>query len=152
MELGLDAAVQLSFPDEGDRLTTVEVPLGRVRIGNYLSDHTLVEVSGGFALASQSGESASAGRGELAVSYHFGSDARRIRPFVLVGGAARFANRDEETAWQGLVIGGVGVKLPIRRVLGVRFEVDYGRAFETSEIEASHEIRGLAGLSFYLGS
>jgi len=152
MEFGLDAAVQIAFPDEGDRLTTVEVPLGRVRIGNYLGDRTLVEVSGGFALASQSGESASAGRGELSVSYHFGADAQRMRPFVLVGGAARFAHADEATAWQGLVLGGIGVKVPVRRVLGVRFEVDYARAFRTSELDASHELRGLAGLSFYLGS
>jgi len=152
MELGLDAALQIAFPDEGDRLTTVEIPLGRIRIGNHLSDRTLVEVSGGFALASQSGESASAGRGELLVSYHFGSDVRRARPFVLVGGAARFAHRDDETAWQGLAIGGIGVKLPLRRVVGVRLEADYARAFETSELEATHEIRGLVGLSVYLGS
>lgn len=152
VEFGIDAAVQLSIPDEGDRLTTVEIPLGRVRIGNYLGERTLVEVSGGFALASQSGESASAGRGELSVSYHFGSDASRVRPYVLAGGAARFAHRDDETAWQGLAIGGIGVKVPVRRVLGVRIEADYGRAFETSELDPSHEIRGLVGLSFYLGS
>lgn len=152
VEFGLDAAVQLSVPDEGDRLTTVEIPLGRVRVGNYLGERTLVEVSGGFALASQLGESASAGRGELSVSYHFGSDASRVRPFVLAGGATRFAHRDEETAWQGLAIGGIGVKIPVRRVLGVRIEADYARAFETSQLEASHEIRGLVGLSFYLGS
>lgn len=152
MELGVDAAVQVAFPDEGDRLTTVEVPLGRVRIGSYVGERTLVEVSGGFALASQSGESASAGRGDLAVSYHFGDgDERRIRPFLLLGGAARFAHRDDATAWQGLAIGGVGVKIPVRRVLGVRLEADYARAFETSELEASHVVRALVGLSFYLG-
>lgn len=152
VELGIDAAFQVAIPDDGDRLTTVEVPLGRVRIGNYLGDHTLVEAGGGFALASQSGESASAGRGELSVSYHFGPDASRVRPFVLLGGAARFAHADGETEWQGLATGGVGVKLPVRRVLAIRLEADYARAFATSTFDATHEIRGLVGLSFYLGA
>lgn len=150
MELGLDAAVQVAIPDQGDRLTTVEIPLGRIRVGSYVGTRTLIEVSGGFALASQADRSASAGRGELSVSYHFG-DPLRLRPFVLVGGAARFAHADDETAWQGLAMGGVGVKIPVRRVLGVRLEVDYARAFETAEVDATHELRGLVGLSFYLG-
>ncbi len=43
------------------------------------------------------------------------------------------------------------MKVPIRRAVGMRFEVDYLRAFEADAFDAAHEIRFLMGTSFYLG-
>lgn len=150
-EFGIDAAVQLSYPDGGERLTTVEIPVGRIRLGTYVSDHVLFEVSGGFALADQSGRTASAGRADAALSIHIGGDASKARPFILIGGGGRFARVDDATVGQGFVLGGLGLKVPVNRVVGVRLEVDYARAFETSLLDAAHEVRGLLGMSFFVG-
>lgn len=151
VEMGIDAAVTISIPDDGDNTTTVDVPFGRFRFGNYVSDQTLVELGLGFNLINLSGETVSAGNGEVSVSYHFTADASRARGFIIVGGGGLFVHADDDTIGQGFVLGGLGVKLPIRRVVGFRLETDYLRTFETSRLEAAHEIRFLIGTSFYLG-
>jgi hypothetical protein len=152
VEMGIDAAIQIIIPDDGENTTTVDVPVGRFRFGNYVSDKTLVELGLGFNLINTPVETASAGRGEVSVSYHFTGDASRSRAFILVGGGGRFVHIDDDTTGQGFAMGGLGIKVPIRRVVGLRLEVDYVRAFETDFFEATHEIRFLFGTSFFLGS
>lgn len=151
VEMGIDAAVTISIPDDGDNTTTVDVPFGRFRFGTYASDQTLVELGLGFNLIDVSGETVSAGTGEALASYHFTRDASRARGFIIVGGGGRFVHADDNTTGQGFVLGGLGVKLPIRHVVGIRLETDYLRTFETSRVDAAHEIRFLIGTSFYLG-
>jgi hypothetical protein len=151
MELGLDASVLMFWPAGGDRLTAVEVPFGRVRLGTYVGPRVLVEVGGGFALVDQSDRSASTARADGALSYHFGSDARRTRLFLLAGGGGRWATSDGTTTGQPFVTAGGGVKVPINRVIGMRIEGDYGRAFSTDGLAAAHEARGLLGISFFIG-
>ena len=151
MELGLDASVWMSWPTGGDRLTAVEVPFGRIRLGTFVSPRVLFEVGGGFALVDQSDRSASTARADAALSYHFGSDARRTRVFLLAGGGGRWATTDGSTNGQGFVTGGLGVKVPINRVIGMRLEGDYGRAFSSDGLAAAHEVRGLLGVSFFVG-
>ncbi len=151
VEMGIDAAVQISIPDDGDNTTTVDVPFGRFRFGNYVSDRTLVELGLGFSLINFSGATASAGSGEASVSYHFTGNASRARAFLIVGGGGRFVHVDDDTFGRGFALGGLGVKVPIRRAVGMRFEVDYLRAFEADAFDAAHEIRFLMGTSFYLG-
>jgi hypothetical protein len=151
MELGLDASVLMSWPEGGDRLTVVEVPFGRVRLGTYVGPRVLVELGGGLALVDQSDRSASTARADGALSYHFGSDARRTRLFLLAGGGGRWATTDGTTTGQPFVTGGVGVKVPINPVIGLRIEGDYGRTFSTDELAAAHEVRGLLGMSFFVG-
>ncbi|MFV1988818.1 MAG: hypothetical protein ACC682_16215, partial [Gemmatimonadota bacterium] len=116
LEFGLDASYLVSFPDDGNRLTAIEIPFGRVRFGAYLGSRVLLEVGAGFALAETSDRSASTGRGDAAFSYHFGSDARRTRFFVLLGGGGRWATTDGSTAGQAFATGGLGLKIPIHRV------------------------------------
>lgn len=149
-EIGLDAGVQIAFPDEGDHIITVELPLSRIRVGRYLGSRFLLEASGGFVLASQAERTASAGRGELGLSYRFGRYADRARPFLLVGAGGRFQRSDGITAWQGLLIAGGGVRVTLQRRLAVRLEVDYARALETEILTGSNEIRLLTGISFSL--
>lgn len=151
VELGIDAAVQISIPDDGDNTTTVDVPFGRFRFGNYVSDRTLVELGLGFNLIDFDGETVSAGNGEVSVSYHFTGNASRARVFIIMGGGGRFVHVDDDTVGQGFALGGLGVKVPIRRVVGIRFEVDYLRAFQTDRFAGANEIRFLIGTSFYLG-
>ena len=150
VEMGIDAAVQISIPDDGDNTTTVDVPFGRFRFGNYVSDRTLVELGLGFNLINFLGETFSAGNGEVSVSYHFTGNASLARAFIIMGGGGRFVHVDDDTVGQGFALGGLGVKVPIRRVVGVRFEVDYLRAFETDRFDGANEIRFLMGTSFYL--
>ncbi len=153
VELGIDVAAQVSLPDDGDALTTVEMPLGRVRAGVYAGGgRWLLETGLGFALASQSGRTASAGRADAALALHFGASEARMRPFVLIGGGGRFARSDGRTVGQALTLGGIGLKTRFEGSLGLRLEVDYARAFGTMDLAASHEIRGLVGLSFFTGS
>lgn len=151
VEMGIDAAVTISIPDDGDNTTTASLPFGRFRFGTYASDQTLVELGVGFALQNRSGETFSGGAGEVSVSYHFTGDGSRARAFIIVGGGGRFEHQDDDTRGQGFVLGGLGAKLPIRRVVGVRLEADYLRTFETDRFDAAHEIRLLIGTSFYLG-
>ena len=151
-ELGIDAAVQIAIPEAGDLLTTVEVPLGRIRAGAYAGSRWLIELGVGYALASQSDRTASAGRADLSLAYHLGSDARRPRPFFALGGGGRVGWSDGNSIGQALVFGGLGIKAPFDRVVALRLEVDYARAFSTPDLEAAHEIRGLVGLSFLLGA
>jgi hypothetical protein len=151
VEMGIDAGVTISIPDDGDNTTTVDVPFGRFRFGTYASDRTLVELGLGFRLIDVSGETVSSGNGEVSVSYHFTGDATHARAYLIVGGGGRFVHVDDDTTGQGFVLGGLGVKLPIRRVVGIRLETDYLRTFETSRLDAAHELRFLIGTSFYLG-
>jgi hypothetical protein len=152
IEMGIDAAIQIVIPDDGENTTTVDVPISRFRFGNYVSDKTLVELGLGFNMIDTPTETASAGRGEISVSYHFTGDASSARAFLLVGGGGRFVHIDDDTTGQGFALGGLGVKVPIRRAVGIRFEVDYLRGFETDFFEATHEIRFLIGTSFFLGN
>ena len=151
LEFGIDASYLASFPDDGDRLTTIEIPFGRVRFGAYLGSRVLLELGAGFALAETSDRAASTGRGDAAFSYHFGSDARSTRFFVLLGGGGRWATIDGSTAGQAFATGGLGLKIPLHRVLGIRIEADYGRTFSRGDLPAAHEIRGLLGMSFFVG-
>ncbi|MDX1393369.1 MAG: hypothetical protein R3195_03220 [Gemmatimonadota bacterium] len=150
-ELGVDASFWMSWPAEDDRLTTIEVPFSRIRAGRYLSPAVLLEAGGGFAYAEDAERASSAGRVEGAISLHLSGNARGPRVYLLLGGGGRWAAADEVTNWQPYTTGGLGLKLPVGRVLGVRIEADYGRAFETAALSAAHEVRGLLGMSFYPG-
>ena len=150
-ELGIDASFWMSWPEDDARLTTVEVPFSRIRAGLYLSPVVLLEAGGGFAYAEDAERASSAGRVEGAISIHLSGNARRTRVYLLAGGGGRWATATAVTNWQVYVTGGLGLKLPVSRVLGVRIEGDYGRAFETSALAAAHEVRGLLGLSVYVG-
>ncbi len=151
LEFGLDASYFVSFPDDGDRLTAIEIPLGRIRFGTYLGRRVLLELAAGFAFADESDRSASRGRGDAAFSYHFGSDARKARLFGLLVGGGRWGTNDAATAGQVFATAGAGVKVPVSRVIGLRVEADYGRAFSSGALAAAHEIRALLGMSFFVG-
>jgi hypothetical protein len=108
VEMGIDAAVQISIPDDGDNTTTVDVPFGRFRFGNYVSDRTLVELGLGFSLINFSGATASAGSGEASVSYHFTGNASRARAFLIVGGGGASSMSTMTPSGEGSRLAGWG--------------------------------------------
>ncbi len=156
IELGVDAAL---VRDDATDVTTLSIPLRRLRAGFFLSPLLSLEPTLAYERASRDATSASRFAGDLGLVAHLtGQPVGRARtpslfarPFV--GVARRGVSSDErdfdESATQASVGVGLGLKLPVADRLAWRVEGTYARALETDDLPAANRVGLNVGLSFH---
>jgi hypothetical protein len=78
-ELGLDAALTHSIVTDGEDVTSVDVPLARVRAGLFVSDVVSIEPVLAFSTVSIGENNVTDFDFATSVQYHFSSDVRKVR-------------------------------------------------------------------------
>ncbi len=159
IELGVDAAV---VRDDATDVTTLSIPLRRLRAGFFLSPLLSLEPTLAYERASDDDGSASGFAGDLGLVAHLtGQPVGRartaglfVRPFVGVTRFSFSSDEDEfddfdESATQASVGVGLGFKLPVADRLAWRLEGTYARALETDDFPAANRVGLNVGLSFH---
>ncbi len=159
IELGVDAAV---VRDDATDMTTLSIPLRRVRAGFFLSPLLSLEPTLAYDRVSDEDGSASQFAGDLGLVAHLtGQPVGRartaslfVRPFVGVTRLSFSSDDDEfgdldESATQASVGVGLGFKLPVADRLAWRVEGTYTRALETDDVPAGNRVGLNVGLSFH---
>lgn len=145
VEIGMDGALERAFSTPG--VTTLSLPVGRIRAGVYALP--VLEFETSLALGSErtGGSSTSAITAGAGVLYHFSPLRTKAQPYVrpffewskATGSVAGISGSASATAY-GV---GLGTKLPLADRFAGRFEVAYGH-----QGDVSHLIL-LFGLSFF---
>lgn len=173
VELGLDAALVLQFPQDLetlagtvplDNITAVLWPLQFVRVGYYLDDHSEIEARTSLAFVKVGDSDASVFTIEVAYGYNFGTPGR-TQFFVGVGvGVDLFSEEAHPFGEVVTALGaspgsvarfgfgaGVGAKIPVHSQLAVRPEVDYSYDLKREDdfLPAQHNVVLRIGLSYF---
>ncbi|HEX6051127.1 MAG TPA: outer membrane beta-barrel protein [Gemmatimonadaceae bacterium] len=166
IEIGLDAA--LAYDDaDGASVTSLTIPVGRLRVGFFVSDAVSLEPF--FALQYTRAEVDVPVVGDrttsftqydlgLGLLFHFATDRTRsqpyLRPFVGVRGFSSDsdddANDDDDSGTQPVLGAAFGLKLPSTSRLGTRLEAGFAHRFEDEpSFRESNQIFLSFGLSFF---
>jgi hypothetical protein len=159
IELGVDAALQT---DDQTDVTTLSVPLQRVRVGFFLSPRLSFEPTLAFERGSGDGASGSALAAGAGVLVHLaGAPTGRarttslfVRPFAGLTRASFDLDDPDfdlgsESVTQASAGVGLGLKFPVMDRLAWRVEGTFQRNFETDDLPAANVLGLTVGLSFH---
>lgn len=151
IELGLDAA--FSYGMDSPHVTTVSIPIQRLRVGFFVSPTVSIEPAFGLSHSSESGDSFTqfdVGAGAL---FHFNSSRSEMQPYVrpfvdvvhttvgFVGGSGGFTATS--------LGAGVGTKIPIANRFAWRLEAALARTLEHDNVKAANQLSAFVGFSFF---
>ena len=149
VELGIDAGFTISIPDEGDNLTSLSVPLQRLRAGFFLSDAMALEPAIAFNVLSGGGSTLTTISASASLLYHLSTDPTASRIYVRGGAGIVYIDADGSASQFGIE-GGLGVKTAGEPIF-LRFEGVFGYNFENDDFQSSIDIGALAGISVVTG-
>jgi len=130
IELGVDAGVQLAGNGTDLEQTSWQLPVSAVRIAAHTGDHLSFEgaVSVNRTSFDDFDQTTVTAFELLSMAlYHFGSDRSRRRVHLLLGVPIRYASASNSSGSYsdtefGLIVGGIGLTLPVADHLGLRFQ------------------------------
>jgi len=147
VELGVDA--QASFGLDDPKVTTVDIPAARFRIGFVMTPNISFEPVFGLSYIHFSGANLTQYQALLGMLYHFEPDTRLnqlyVRPFFGMVGVSGSGNHTT----QAELGAGLGIKVPLTPRVSARFETNYQHAFSSGDSGSSNAIALLAGLSLF---
>jgi hypothetical protein len=152
LEFGVDANLSVGLDDPN--VTTLNLPVQRLRVGYFISPRISIEPYGNLNWTHVEGADAvnlNFGVGGL---YHFsdhGTPRWYARPF------AEFQynhidadNGGSESATTGAIGAGVGAKFPFKQRFAWRTELAFTQTFAHGGVDAQSTLSLFAGLSFFL--
>jgi hypothetical protein len=153
IELGLDANLTVGLDDP--HVTTLNLPVQRLRAGYFISPRISIEPYGAFNWTHIEGNDAvnlNLGVGGL---YHFGSDPAKARWYARPFTEFQYTHVDADNGGSasstvGAIGAGVGVKIPVAKILSWRFEGAFTQTFAHGGVDAQSSLSLFAGLSFFL--
>jgi hypothetical protein len=150
-EFGVDIGV--GTDDQSD-VTTIAIPVPRLRVGFFASPRLSLEPSVAFTRVSGDGDSFSTLDADVGLLAHLTGTpqtaALYLRPFVgLQRISGDFNGVGSESMTRTRLGGGIGVKLPVLdHRLAWRLEGSFGRLLESDDTLASNQFAFTVGLSF----
>jgi hypothetical protein len=145
VEIGLDA--QIKRDETGNGTLTIAAPLGRVRVGWYITRAWSLEPTFAFNHVDPGSTSATQFAIGLGALYHFRTERSSPQPYVrpyVVSVNSRTKTPTANLSSGGAIVGvGLGVKIPMVRNLSWRLE----GAFEKQGGNSHYLIN--AGISFF---
>jgi len=154
IEIGLDGNLTAGLDEP--HVTTVNLPVQRLRVGYFISPRISIEPYGAFNWTHVSGADAvnlNLGVGGL---YHFGDNPAATRwyarPFTeLLYNHIDGDNGGSASSTTGAIGAGVGVKLPFAaQRFAWRFEGAFTQTFAHGGVDAQSSLSLFAGLSFFM--
>ena len=151
-EIGVDGALSTTL--DSPRLTTLSIPLQRLRIGFFTSPRVSIEPYGGLNYGSVEGISFTDFNFGAGLLYHFGAARSApqpyVRPFLEFEHSASSSDRETRGTTAFALGGGLGVKIPIANRFAWRLEAALAHTFEADDVRASTSLSGIFGLSVFI--
>jgi hypothetical protein len=151
IEIGLDGA--LSYGLDSPHITTVDIPVQRLRVGFFVAPTISIEPFGALNHTSVNGNSSTnldIGAGAL---FHF-TAARTapqpyVRPFLEIVHSSFDGNASSASTTATALGAGVGVKFPLANRFAWRLEGALTHVLSHDELGSSTGLSALFGLSFF---
>jgi hypothetical protein len=152
VEIGVDGGLSTTL--DSPRLTSLSIPLQRIRIGFFTSPRVSIEPYGALNYGSLEGISFTDFNFGTGLLYHFGAARSApqpyVRPFLELEHNSSSSDRETRGTTAFALGGGIGVKVPIANRFAWRFEAALAHTFEADDIRASTSLSGIFGLSVFI--
>ncbi len=154
IELGIDAlSLGVNFFSafgETTTLTTLSVPVQTFRAGFFVGDQVSVEPRISFDyLKAEDVDAVTVGTFSLGALYHFTPDRQQSQVYLRPLGSILFVDAFDQSATQGSLGVGLGVKLPILGQLAARLELEYAHGFDNDDFANVNSLAAVFGFSFF---
>jgi hypothetical protein len=151
IELGIDGALSYGF--DSPHITTLSIPVNRLRVGFFTSPRVSIEPYGSLDYSHVNDNSSSFLNLGVGGLYHFGvarnAPQPYVRPFAELFHTSFDGNNGSTSSTAFALGGGVGVKIPIANHFAWRLEGALRHAFEHDNIDSSTAFSAFFGLSFF---